>query len=162
MRKRTSILALGFVWLLVWVVLLTAAISLLRRWHPFDQDYSELPPKLAFERVFRRSVPPGLMDIKAAGHAWTAGRDIWMRFRATDAAVKLLTNGSKPFSPESSFCIDTSRLQEAAPRQVHWEDVLRIRDPRCYNIDPPPNQTGCITLIPDRQRHLVYVYLHDI
>src|SRR5437773_2744731 len=107
MQRKSNRPAWGLVLVLAVVVLmalLVLGVSLLRRCHPFDRDYSELPPKLAFRQVFQRSVLPGVTDIQVAGYAWLGGRDIWMQFRATDEAVKLLTGGSRPVSTAREPC----------------------------------------------------------
>jgi hypothetical protein len=165
MAKRTKMIARGrtaALGVVVLATLLVIGVSRLRRWHPFDQDYSELPPERAFALVFRQAVPPGVTDIQAAGPAWLGGRDIWMRFRASEAAVKLLTGGSRPVSTEKEPCIGTAPVHEADLRKMGWGDVDRIRHPLCYEIDPPWNLTGWIQLIYDRQRHLVFAHLYDI
>jgi hypothetical protein len=164
MARRTNRVARGLAAVLAVVMVggLVRGVSLLRRWHPFDLDYSKLPPKLAFTLVFRRSAPPGVTDIQVAGIAWLGGRDIWMRFRATDEAVKLLARGSGPVSTAKEPCIGTAPVHEADLGKVHWEDVDRIHRPLCYKIDPPLNHTGWVQLIYDRQRHLAFAHLYDI
>ena len=80
-----------------------------------------------------------------------------MRFRATDGAIRSLTGGKKP----DAFFMDRGLeglLTWPDPRRVHWEEALRIRMPECFELRVGPNPSvDWLTVVVDRQRHLVYV-----
>lgn len=125
-------------------------------------DCATLPPGQAFEEVFCGSMPAGVTDIEGAGIPQSG--HVWMRLRATDAAIKILTRGAKPDASKVERCIAPSAWLEwpGAPR-VHWEDAFRVRHPECYNLGIDSNPTvDYIIMVVDRQQHLVYVYRHYI
>jgi hypothetical protein len=122
---------------------------------PFYVDCSTLPPSQAFQMIVGRSVPRGVTDIQGAG--CPQGGYVWLRFRATDAAISSLTGGKKP----DAFSIDdglAGLLTWPDPRRVRWEEALCIRKPECYEIRVGPNPSvDRLTVVVDRKRHLVYV-----
>src|SRR5687768_6663627 len=59
-----------------------------------SRDCATRPPQEAFENVFGHPPPPGVSDLVAAGRIWPGGRDVYLRFRASDEAIQLLTRKS--------------------------------------------------------------------
>jgi hypothetical protein len=171
---------LAFAVLLLWVIGILAAVPLSLKWWLFGPnsgmgDYTKKSPEKAFRRVFERPAPPGVSDIRAAGQVWLGGRNVWLRFRATDPAIRSLMAVAKRETDAQSIRQTIDGLQmEVALTATHpdlrrwrshvcWDEVRRIEDPESYFIHPrAPSSTPNITLIIDRKRHLVYVYLFDI
>lgn len=58
-------------------------------------DWSTRPPQEAFQGAFRCPLPSGISDLQAAGFLALGGGDVWLRFRATDAVVAVVTRGSR-------------------------------------------------------------------
>jgi hypothetical protein len=134
-----------------------AVRSLVHQWlSPFFVDCSTLEPQQAFQLVFGRPMPLGVSDLHGAGCAQSGY--VWLRFRATAAALRSLAGGRKPdtSSIDAGFA---GLLIEPEPRQVHWEEALRVRRPDCYQIHVRPDRAidSWLTMVVDRQRHLVYV-----
>jgi hypothetical protein len=129
--------------------------TLRERWPPpFFRDCSTPPPHQAFAEVVGRPMPPGVADIQGAGCP-QAGY-VWMRLRATDAAIKSLTGGRKPDACKIGEGL-ASLLKWPDPRRVHWEEALLIRQPEYYVIRFGPSAVDTLDVVVDRQRHLVYL-----
>jgi hypothetical protein len=127
----------------------------------FLVDCATLPPRQAFEEVFCRSVPAGVTDIQGAGIPQSG--QVWMRLRATGAAIRILVGGGKPDAPKAARSTIASLSTWPESRRVHWEGALDIHQPECYHLGIGSNPTvDYITMVVDRQRHLVYVYRHFI
>src|SRR5207302_534952 len=108
-------------------------------WSVWEVDYGAMPPGRVYKQVFGRSPSPGISDIRAAGHGFCQGHEVWMRFRVTDAALKgLLSKGdaesARPFDPQWLL----SWLEKPDARAAHWEEVPGIRRPEYYHL----NATG--------------------
>jgi hypothetical protein len=142
--------------------------------HVFTEtDCADRPAAQVFQNVFDRPVPPGITGLLAAGRIWLGGRDVYLRFKGTDEAIRLLTRGGKRVpDAEVRECIEGTRMEERLQRDrrwvrwketVYWGEVDRIAKPECYELLPKaPSTTPHISLILDRSRSLVYVYLFDI
>jgi hypothetical protein len=148
MTKRQAWALLG-----LFTLLPVAGIAWLRTrvvWpSPYFVDCGTLPPDKAFAEVFGRSMPVGVTDIQCAGIPQSGY--VWMRLRATDAAIKSLTAGRKPDGYKVENWISPSLIEWPEPRRVHWQQTLRIRKPVCYVSQFGPS------LVVDQQRHLIYV-----
>jgi hypothetical protein len=122
---------------------------------PFFVDCGTLAPDKAFAEVLGHPMPTGVTDIQCAGIPQSGY--VWMRLRATDAAIKSLTGGRKP----DGYKVDdglASLLRWPEPRRVHWEEALLILKPEYYAIRVGPNPSvDTLDVVVDRQRHLVYV-----
>jgi hypothetical protein len=169
MSKRTNQAA--------WVLAATLAVAILllgARHFRFREDCADMPPLQVFANVFGHPPPPGLWDIRAAGRIWLGGRNVYLRFSATDDAIRSLTRGSQRVVGAQSIhdCIASTRMGLQVPGdarsvrwkvRVRWDQIDRIKRPECYALSPhAPCMVPDITLIVDRSRHLVYVYLFDI
>jgi hypothetical protein len=159
------VVSLAFALLLASVLI----VSSIMVWRSFRDspmgDWATKPPSRAFEWVFGRPVPLGVSGIRASGQVSIGGRDVWLRFSATDEALRSLTHACQRISDRDGMesCRMEWRLGEAAPRQIHWGAVRRIRNPECYSLPPKaPAILPDITLVVDRRHHLVYVHLFDI
>lgn len=137
-----------------------------------NRDCATRPPSEAFENVFGYSPPPGVSDLLAAGRIWPGGRDVYLRFRATDEAIRQLTKDSVRAVGvrEIQLGIASTRMEDRLqgdPRQarwkaaVRWDEVERIQKPECYSVRPYSHSPRII-LIVDPSHNLVYGYLYDI
>ena len=124
-------------------------------------------------RMLLHEVPPGVSDIRAAGDIWIAGAFVFMRFRATDEALRDLTRDFKRCAAPS-----TERLQEVAgwqehwsqgkmplardgeEHQVHWRGLQSIAHPAEFHRAPGNGSEDYFIL--DRDRHLVYYFHNNI
>jgi hypothetical protein len=139
-----------------------------------EKDCANMPAVEVFENVFDHPPPPGITELRAAGRIWLGGRDVYLRFNATDEAIRRLTKGSKRTVDAAGIqeCIEGTRMEWRLQgdrrwvrwkERVRWDEVDRIPKPQCYGLLPAaPSATPHITIIVDRSRHLVYVYLFDI
>jgi hypothetical protein len=177
MAKRTNPVAWGLVVVLLAGVVLVACSLVWMVVRPFahlEHVCTTMPPLQVFENVFGRPPPSGVSDIRAAGRIWLGGRDVYLRFQATDEAIQRLTRGSQRTvgDRETNECIQSTRMEDRLvgdhrwmrwKEWVHWDEVERIQKPECYSLLPyAPSTVPNITLIVDRSRHLIYVYLYDI
>src|SRR5437773_654607 len=97
-RKNTMTKRMAWALFGLFLFLPVAGIAWLRTqvtWPPpFFVDCGTLSPDKAFEEVFGRPMPTGVTDIQCAGIPQSGY--VWMRLRATDAAIKSMTGGRKP------------------------------------------------------------------
>lgn len=135
-------------------------------------DYSAYPAPAVFRSVFGRSAHAGIANLEVAGHGLFQGHLVFMRFRADDPAIKSLTSHAVRISRRDAQkrlapgllrrppgklrgCTDEA-LRDALT--VHWEEVLRARQPEYYEFDASWGGKGWLgVLVVDRDRHLVYV-----
>jgi hypothetical protein len=135
------------------------------------QDCADTAPAEVFENVFGHPPPPGLDGSRAAGRIWPGGRDIFLRMRATNAAIHGLIQGCQRDSDAKRRIDDLSmdlrvggdhRLPRWKER-VQWDEIAHIQKPECYTFwGRSPSPSANVTLIVDRARQLVYVYLYDV
>jgi hypothetical protein len=152
------------------VLWITSMVSQLLR----ERDCAAMPPPEVFQNVFGQSPPGGVSDILSAGRIWMGGRNVYLRFRATDDAIRYVTRQSRRTVDRKAIqeCVESTRMGlqlRGDPRwipwyaRVRWGEVLHIPKPECYSSLPSaPSPTPDVTIIVDRSRHLVYVYLYDI
>lgn len=57
------------------------------------RDFSRRSPSEAFELIFRRSAPPDVAQLTAAGEVSLGGSKVWLRFRATSQTIQGPTAG---------------------------------------------------------------------
>jgi hypothetical protein len=130
----------------------------------FGADFSQRPPADVFQMVFGRPVPDGVTDLRAAGRVYFLKEWVWMRFHATDAALKSLTEGEAPeevgMLPRENWSAN-SRYDEVDKRHVGWEAIRSITRPEFYYCGHPPAQ-GSVqwfgSFVVDRANHTVYVH----
>src|SRR5262245_16009898 len=67
-------------------------------------DYGTWPPEQMFRRVMGHPVPPGLTNLRVAGHCSFAGLKhwVWMSFDTTDEALRSVIQGQEP-QPDGSL-----------------------------------------------------------
>ena len=161
--------------------LLVLALLLLLAWRWFDNwpwraDYSTRPAAKVFQEVMGQPVPKGLSQLRIAGRHYLLKKWVWMRFRATDEAVKsLLREHSAVDEPldEASTHRAINRTQRSGNERwnkyddedrklVRWEDVGHLTKRQVYELSS--NGKGWLwdgVMIVDRKRELVYLYAHS-
>lgn len=125
---------------------------------PLYVDNATLPPRQAFEVVFGQPAPPGVTEILSAGVP--QGGFVWMRLRATDPAIRVMTGGKQPNVKSIGGGVASLLHWPEPPGRVHWEGVSRIRRPECYKTQVGSNPVDSLIRIVDWQRHLVYGLRH--
>lgn len=126
------------------------------------------PPSRTFRRLFRAELP-GISDIRATGHISLGGADVFLRFKATPAAIRTLTQGYVQVRSEDSKSVlewltmaygywAAGQKQEAGEaHEVRWDELRRLHKPEVYEKSPQDNGAQD-TLVVDRSRQMVYFY----
>lgn len=133
-----------------------------------DYRANERPPAETFRRLLG-APPPGVSDVRATGYMTIPGSRVWLRLRATDAAVAAVTRGYSRLKADEAQRATTTLL-ELSPgddplntqphlpleHRVYWEELGRVRMPEVYMKSEEGGTRH--TLIVDRKRRLVYLY----
>ncbi|HEV3050548.1 MAG TPA: hypothetical protein VGX50_09580 [Longimicrobium sp.] len=128
-----------------------------------DTNEDQCPPDMAFKRVFHRPAPAGVWNLRAAGAALPGGGHLFLRFQASDEAIREQTAGSK--GPERSVALDDLRemwdhyVQACHPERIGWEQALQLNDAESYATGMSGQAK---TILVDRFRRTVYVYYWEM
>lgn len=128
---------------------------------------TERSPLLPFH-TYLGVVPPGVSDIRSAGAVGLGGSEIFLRFRATNAAVAALAKSFGPEERESDANqletwdgqFDRGWLQNQGRQpfehQVHWEELRRLRHPHVYGRKHSETSWDMLIWDPENQRAYFY------
>jgi hypothetical protein len=125
-------------------------------------NYSSEPPDRVFQLILKQPVPGGVSNLHIAGHGVMMGHTVWMKFSATDAAIRQLTKGVEPaYTDLESSSSRSSRqriMSDKYARSVGWEEVLRLKQVEFYTFDFAPGGSGWVgDIVVDRKKHQVYI-----
>jgi hypothetical protein len=133
---------------------------------PFRRRFGHRPPQAAFELAFRQAPPADVSDLRAAGEAWLAGTNVWLRFRASEPTVRRLladyqrgTSGASDLT-EFRQQWDASLQRHDPHNRLEWDELYRVRQPENFTrITGDGHFTNAWV---DRQKGIVYVFVFGI
>jgi hypothetical protein len=135
-------------------------------------DYSAMPPSQAFESILGYPPPPGVTNLRVAGHAFLGSKyRAWMSFDVTDAALRSLLKDDTYDDAYTGTEAKNMLQKEFRPsghrdiehmQHVKWSEVSKIEKPEVYLfgqiLDGSFVWAGW--MIVDRKRHRAYVKLN--
>lgn len=146
-------------------------------WH---EDFHDLPPQTIFREVMGRPVPAGVSDLRVVARSYSIKGWVWMRFRATDGAIKSLAeqpilydDDPEPSKRRAVADALSATLWSANHKydaedmaSVNWSEVSAILKPEFYQAGRNSETWGSGVRFPmwlgsmivDRQNHLVYIH----
>ena len=125
-------------------------------------DYADQPPAQVFAMVLNQPVPQGVSALRVSGRGFGQGHEVWMRFHATNAAIKALLSTPKleVQEPEAELQWTMPRqvLEDEKARAVGWEEVLQLRKIESHQFRFANSNGGWVgEIVVDRDKNVVYV-----
>ena len=157
-----------------WAMDITAALAVVAAlWFGFwlfsvfkglrPTDLSTLPPAKIFPKILNQPLPLGISDVQVAGHSSLSGT-VWMKFGATDAAIKALLSSPKleVEEPEAElqWAMPQQVLEDEKARAVGWEEVLQLRkiESHRFHFAPYRGSGWAGEIVVDRNKNVLYVH----
>ncbi len=127
-----------------------------------NSDLGHKPPAQVFQKVFRMPVPAGVSNLKIAGESHLSGV-VWMRFQVKDVHATMTAFKKNLTLPagereDASLLPSKPEINSDYAKAVGWADVLRIKNPECYQLSPNPPAGWFGILVVDRKRKTIYVH----
>lgn len=129
-----------------------------------SHDYSQDAPAVVFKRVTNLPISRGVSNLKVTGHSFFIKHWVWMRFQATDTAIKTLIGNAEKESNtkllQSSFAGREDYNNDQDQQAVGWDEVFQIKNPELYEWYSLHGSAGFWygVLVVDRRRNLVYIH----
>lgn len=138
----------------------------------YDTKFHEQPSRVVYQKVFQQPPPPGITDLRVSARHYFIKCWAWMRFQATDDALKTLIGNNERLDPAEAeryaqslrMTPDTSYNADDE-QAVGWKPVYSLTEPEMYLIWPGDHNSyeksggwmWYVLLVVDRKTHTVYV-----
>jgi hypothetical protein len=133
-------------------------------------DYSKRPPTQVFANALGRPVPPGVTNLRVAGHTTILGLKHWVfiTFDFTDAALKEVVDVDSRIPGANETDLVRSMTSGRGPndakdkRLVGWKDPNQIQPREVYMVSGGTPGTSFVwagVMVVDRKQHRAYARL---